>query len=373
MKTNAGNERLKRRYFEYLKEHGQLDAQSIDAESAALARYEEHSGWRDFGRYRTELAISFKKHLAEQTNMRTGEKLSKATVYSTLTALRKFFTWLADQPGFRARITKTSADYFKTSLKDRTAARSTGLERVPTVEQVHRVLGSMPFETPVEKRDRALIAFTLLTGARDDAIASLRLKHVDLVEGRIFQDGREVRTKFGKSIETYFFPVDGEVEVGAIFHDWVDYLRTDYGFGPDDPLFPPAKIEVGNDGNFAQSGFGRKCWANADPIRAVFKREFLAAGMPYFNPHSFRKTLVQLGLELGLGEAHLKAWSQNLGHDDVLVTLRSYGELPMHRQRDLVRAAAHAKDEEVLALRLGREMLRTMRQGGAATQLVVRS
>jgi hypothetical protein len=35
----------------------------------------------------------------------------------------------------------------------------------------------MPVETAIERRDRALIAFTILTGARDGAIASLKLKH----------------------------------------------------------------------------------------------------------------------------------------------------------------------------------------------------
>jgi len=35
-------------------------------------------------------------------------------------------------------------------------------------------------ENGIECRNRALIAFTLLTGARDSAIASMKLKHVDL-------------------------------------------------------------------------------------------------------------------------------------------------------------------------------------------------
>jgi integrase len=359
LKINAKNERLKRRYFEYLKEHGQLDVQSIDAEAKAIERFEEHSGCRDFGRYRTELAVSFKHRLAGSHSVRTGEKLSKATVYSTLAALRKFFTWLSDQPGYRGRITKTAADYFKTSLKDRTIAKASGIERVPRLDQVHSVIATMPFGTPVEKRDRALFAFAILTGARDDAIASLRLKHVNLEEDLVFQDGREVRTKFGKSIETSFFPVGGEAK--AVLSDWVQHLKTAHQFGPDDPLFPPVKIGVGDDGNFAQSGFSRSCWASADAIRAIFKREFLAANMPYFNPHSFRKTLVQLGLELPLGEAGLKAWSQNLGHDDVLITLKSYGALPAARQRELIRAAAYAREDEAIALQLGREMLASMR------------
>jgi hypothetical protein len=34
----------------------------------------------------------------------------------------------------------------------------------------------------------------------------------------------------------------------------------------------------------------------------------------------------------------MKAWSQNLGHADVLTTFTSYGEVPTHRQCELIRA-----------------------------------
>ena len=60
----------------------------------------------------------------------------------------------------------------------------------------------MPFNSDIERRNRALIAFTLLTGARDSAIASGKLKHVDLVAGCVFQDAREVRSKFSKTFTT---------------------------------------------------------------------------------------------------------------------------------------------------------------------------
>ena len=33
-----------------------------------------------------------------------------------------------------------------------------------------------------------------------------------------------------------------------------------------------------------------KHWSSAGPIRRIFKVAFTAAGLPYFNPHSFRKT-----------------------------------------------------------------------------------
>jgi hypothetical protein len=38
----------------------------------------------------------------------------------------------------------------------------------------------MPSATQLERRNKALFAFLMLTGSRDGAIASLRLKRIDL-------------------------------------------------------------------------------------------------------------------------------------------------------------------------------------------------
>jgi len=46
---------------------------------------------------------------------------------------------------------------------------------------------------------------------------------VDLAAGSVFQDAREVNTKFSKSFTTYFFPVGSEVR--QIFDAWINYLR----------------------------------------------------------------------------------------------------------------------------------------------------
>jgi hypothetical protein len=48
--------------------------------------------------------------------------------------------------------------------------------------------------------------------------------------------------------------------------------------------------------------------------------------------------LVHLGFALKLSPEQMKAWSQNLGHADVLTTFTSYGQIPTHRQGELVRA-----------------------------------
>ena len=102
-----------------------------------------------------------------------------------LTALKRFFIWLAGQPGYKSRISYSDAEYFNLSPKETRIAKASRPTRVPTLEQIRHVIQTMPATTDVEQRDRALIAFTILTGARDGAIASFKLRHIDITEGRI--------------------------------------------------------------------------------------------------------------------------------------------------------------------------------------------
>ena len=73
---------------------------------------------------------------------------------------------------------------------------------------------------------------------------------------------------------------------------------------------------------------GREGWANADPIRKLFKGACEVAGLPDFKPRGLRHTLGRLSQFMCSGPAELKAWSQNLGHEEVLTTLTSNDTLP---------------------------------------------
>jgi integrase len=203
------------------------------------------------------------------------------------------------------------------------------------LEQIKHVMNSMPAGSDIELRNRALVAFTLLTGARDSAIASLKLKHVDMTTGCVVQDAREVKTKFSKTFTTFFFPVGEDVEV--IVSEWADYLRDENLWGNDDPLFPATQIVLGSDRRFVAEGLKREHWSNATSIRTIFREAFANAGLPYFNPHSFRNTLVQLGQKVCKTPEQFKAWSQNLGHEKVLTTFLSYGEVACQRQGEIIR------------------------------------
>jgi integrase len=276
-------------------------------------------------------------------SLRTKDRLSKATLYVTLNALKRFFIWLAGQPGYKSRISYSDAEYFNLSAKETRIAKAHREARVPTLEQIRHVIRTMPTTTEIERRDQALIAFTILTGARDGAIASLKLKHTDIDQGRVDQDARQVNTKFSKTFTTWFFPVGDEI--GQIVIEWIDYLRREMLWGLDDPLFPATKIVVGNTRRFETSGLDRKHWSTAGPIRTIFKDAFAAAGLPYFNPHSFRKTLTLLGGQICKSPEEYKAWSQNLGHENVLTTFSSYGDVARHRQAEIIRALGKSEQD----------------------------
>src|SRR5215510_5807751 len=201
------NERIKRAYFAWLTHAKGYSDASVDAVAKALSRFEVYTKFRDFKSFHIEQAKGFRENLAEQRNQRTKDRLSKATLYATLSALKQFFLWLADQPGYKSRISYSDAEYFNLSAKDTRVAKAHRERPVPTLEQIQHVIRAMPATSEIERRDRALIAFAILTGARDGAIASLKLKHVDIDQGRVDQDAREVKTKFSKSFATWFFPV----------------------------------------------------------------------------------------------------------------------------------------------------------------------
>lgn len=337
-KHNANNERIKRQYLSFLKEAKRQSEPTVDAVAKALNRFEVYTKYRDFKAFHFEQAIAFKKNFAEQRNQQTGNKLSKSTLHSTLANLKRFFQWLSEQTGYKSRLQYCNAEYFNLSDKEVRVATARREQKAPTLEQVKHVISQMHVDTEVDRRNRAIMAFTLLTGARDSAIASMKLKHVDLAVGKVAQDAREVKTKFSKTFTTFFFPVGDEIL--EIVTDWVTFLHDEKLWGNDDPLFPATLVKVGAKHQFEAVGLKRNHWSTTTPIRKVFHDAFESVGLPYFNPHSFRDTLVRLGQTTCLTPEQFKAWSQNLGHEKIMTTFYSYGEVDNRRQGEIIRELA---------------------------------
>src|SRR5262249_28466293 len=141
-----------------------------------------------------------------------------------------------------------------------------------------------------------------------------------------------------------FFPVGSDFR--EIVAAWIGYLRETKAWGSGDPLFPATEVTVGQDAQFVASGIKREHWKGTGPIRTIFADAFRSAGLSYCNPHSIRRTLARLGQSMCRTPEEYKAWSQNLGHEEVLTTFRSYGNVERRRQCEIMRELARPKTSE---------------------------
>ena len=108
-------------------------------------------------------AIGFKANLSNCW-------LAQATVLSTINALKSFLGWLAMQAGYKTRIRLDDIEYLNLSDKFTRAAAAPKERPFPELAMIERVIATMPDQTPLQKRNRALIAFTAITGIRDGAV-----------------------------------------------------------------------------------------------------------------------------------------------------------------------------------------------------------
>jgi integrase len=334
-KHTSDNLRIKRKYLVWRKESRGLSDASVDKSAAALSVYETFLNGKDFRSFHSERARSFKRHLASQQNQRNGSKLSPGSINGTLREVSAFLNWLADQPGYKSKITRSDIDYLSPNRKSDAARRSSCWKPHPSPVQVGKVLSNMPTDTVLQRRSRALLAFLFLTGSREGAAITIGLGHVDLAYACVHFDGRSVDTKFGKTFTTAFFPMPAPCE--QIVRDWIAELRQVHQFSDSDPLFPKTRVGVDPDRRFVAIGIDRAPWSNPSSAAKIFKQAFFDAGQPPFSPHRVRDTLAELAKDHCRTPEDYKAWSQNMGHEDVLTTFRSYGSVAPGRQVDLMK------------------------------------
>jgi len=329
------NERIKHEYATYLRHAKGLDEVSIDKARAAIRRFEESTKFKPFKKFHRRQAADFKVYLDKQKNLKSGKPLGISTVDAILRLVKNFFHWLARCAGFKRVLTYNDVEYFNNTRKAGRVAHAQRQIPYPSMRQAAHAFQAMPFGTEFEMRDKALFAFFMLTGARDGAVASLKLKHVNTELGHVFQNAREVNTKAARDIMCQFFPVD------ALYWDcfiaWVAYLKQVKLFGPEDALFPKARVGVIEGKGFANLGLSRDGFANASKLNGIIRGAFAAVQMPEYTPHAFRKTLTHYGNETCKTMEEFKAWSMNLGHKNVATTVNSYLPVTTERQMELIR------------------------------------
>ncbi len=169
-----------------------------------------------------------------------------------------------------------------------------------TVQQCRTLLASIRLNTPVDYRDRAVIAVLIYTAARAGAVARLRIK--DFVH-----DGTQHSFRFSeKGGKSRLIPVRSNLE--GFVREYFSIAAL--GDAPaDSPMF--------------RSGFGRTGRLNESAMSAIdicrmVKRRLKAAGIATAaSPHSFR---AMCATDLLLQGVPLEDVQYLLGHSDSRVT-----------------------------------------------------
>ncbi len=157
---NPINEVAKKQYEEILLHAKHRDPKTARAVWNSINLFENFTGKADFKTFNAEQAKSFKVWLEKQKNQK-GELLSLPSIRSTLNNVREFFVWLITHPQYVKKIDGRAIQYLRLSNNANRAARASRDKKPPTLQELEIVLNTMPHNNDVEKRDRAVFAFTI--------------------------------------------------------------------------------------------------------------------------------------------------------------------------------------------------------------------
>ncbi len=334
MKSNSENARIMHDYLRHLRGPCGYSESTIRAKEHAVCSYEDFTKYEGFDKFNQSKAEGFKRWLENRQSK--GKKLSVTSVYHHLRHLKDFFKWLSGRSGYRSKISADAISYLTLEKNKVREALAPKYVKHPTLDHIKQVVSSIKIVTEIDRRDRALISFLLLSGMRDSAIATLPLGCFDIDTLQILQDPRQgVATKFNKLIVSTLFRFDDDLVAEVI--DWAKYLQSQKGFSPDDPLFPKSKTVQADDGfTFVSTEVEPVFWETTNGIRAILKKRSEEAGLEYYHPHSFRHAAVRLAFKHCRSGEELKAISQNLGHEFVRTTIEQYGRLEPDRVGEVI-------------------------------------
>ncbi len=335
-KIRYQNEKMKRKYLDWAKGAMGLSEKTMKVKESALWKYDEFTKYQDYKKFNAELAKGFKKWLDTKKNQNTNMTLSKSTQYHVLRHVNQFFSWLSIQSGYKSKIKLDDVAYLRLSKADTKIATTSKMPKYPTLSYIKR-LCEFEIENEIDQRDRALIAFTALSGMRDLAIVTLPIGCFDIDKLQIDQDpSKGVQTKFSKTIPTTMFRFDKDLISYII--EWYCYLRDVKLFDNSRPLFPATNIEqMSKDQHtFVAKGISNEFWANANPMRKIFKVRMDSQNLEYYSPHKFRHFAISEANKYAVGAEQMKAISQNVGHERLATTFFGYGAIDDYRLSDII-------------------------------------
>ncbi len=298
---------------------GRYDGKTVVKHLAAIRYFEQFLSGKSFRTLRIDDFTAVRDDLKRRANITSDNELSASSIKHTISSLGLFFDWLIKQEGFR-RLPRDFRGYLVVPKAVIAKSAQTKQKDFPSIDEAEQILLGMPSGSLTEMRSRAIFALAFLGALRADTLASLQLQHVQIEQRLIIQDGGVSRTKGGKSITIFWFPIARTFE--EIVVEWIERLRW-LGFGDEDALFPDTKWLKHKAGVTRQIPVMTTTHAVSDAFKVACRE----LAMPY-TPHAAKHTIRAERDVRPLTHQERKAWSLNMGHETEQITERHYGTMP---------------------------------------------
>ena len=334
--TPIKNDRHYWKYFVYRKRCG-LSEKTIKKTQQAINHLKNFLEGKSLYELEPDDFNHFRSYLSDLTYR--GKRISSNTIVNTISQLKLFFEYLGAKPEFQEVIDQEFMATWNLSPSEKQTLKNIGkkIKKFPTLDQIKNVLSSITTRTAVNRRNRCLILFCFLTGARISAAVTMKIGLLDLEKRVVTQDPDQgVETKKRKLIITTI-PKFNE-EYYQILIEWIQELLN-AGFNDDDPLFPVAAIEKKEDMlEFEISNGFIKEFLSVSSAEANIKKLFINAGYGDYHAHSFRDSHIHYASEMARSPNDLKAISMNVGHENIGITLKYYSVLSSNDVHERINA-----------------------------------
>jgi integrase/recombinase XerC len=230
------------------------------------------------------------------------ESYAKQTTNVYLSGVKSFMDWLVIAGVLE--ITYSQGVRWVSVLKRVKRKRETKLPRWPKRDDTKKMIDAvktMPEKSPILERDIAMVLFLESSGCRNDEVAKLRLKNINLTERSAIVTGK------GSKERRVFF----SIEAGQAIRNY--FVSRKFGTQDEYPLF--ARHD---------KGAGKKVKSiSTTTVRNIISDVAKLAGVKPFSPHYFRHAFA---IRM-LSETHDLALVQDLlGHTNPSAT-RVYAKI----------------------------------------------
>ncbi|MBI5935675.1 MAG: site-specific integrase [Chloroflexi bacterium] len=280
--------------------------------------------------------------------------LAPATIGKALGQARHFFGWARD--AWPTRYRAVGAGYTSLLIPPRGHRLDSRIETPAyyTLDDVRRLL-AVSAETLREERTQAAAALLFLSGMRDGAFVTMPLSCVDVTRRELMQTPeRGVHTKNGKAARTYLLEIPDLLDVAA---RWDARLRAEF---PAESLWYASIHRDGARLLDTRSASENRAKNLRDDLTLLCQK----AGIPYLSPHKFRHGHVVYARQSARNMDELKAVSQNVMHESVVITDSIYGRLMGDSVKNTIaRLGAETQTSDGLEAKID-ELLQLLRQKG---------